>query len=285
MKFQKTGNNTFIKEEVLLMKNQKKKSSWVLVSILAILSGIFSFLVTINLYDSERIAKEQIAMHEKETLPMPISVYEEKPLTVIAKEEVTSESILKETTKTSKTDETVVDAKNKNQENSNFENEVRKDYQEEKVVEVANMNRDTAVIIQPNTPLFIWPVSGELGIEYAPKELVYSQTLKEWITHAGIDIIGKEAEPVKAIADGIIESVKLDPRYGNTIIMNHENGYRSIYANLSTTDLVYVGKKIKQGEIISGVGKGFGYESSEPPHIHFELIFEENNVSPFIITQ
>ena len=242
MKFQKTGNNTFIKEEVLLMKNQKKKSSWVLVSILAILSGIFSFLVTINLYDSERIAKEQIAMHEKETLPMPISVYEEKPLTVIAKEEVTSESILKETTKTSKTDETVVDAKNKNQENSNFENEVRKDYQEEKVVEVANMNRDTAVIIQPNTPLFIWPVSGELGIEYAPKELVYSQTLKEWITHAGIDIIGKEAEPVKAIADGIIESVKLDPRYGNTIIMNHENGYRSIYANLSTTDLVYVGK-------------------------------------------
>ena len=64
----------------------------------------------------------------------------------------------------------------------------------------------------------MYPVSGEIGLNYATETLVYSNTLEEWITHNGIDIIGEEAEPVKAIGAGMVESIKMDPRYGNTII-------------------------------------------------------------------
>ena len=74
------------------------------------------------------------------------------------------------------------------------------------------------------------PISGEIGLSYATEKLIYSNTLEEWITHNGIDILGEEAEPVKAIEAGTIESVKMDPRYGNTIIIKHNDEYKSIYS-------------------------------------------------------
>ena len=85
---------------------------------------------------------------------------------------------------------------------------------------------------------------------------------------------------MKAIGDGTIESVKTDPRFGNTIVICHLNGDKSVYANLSTLELVYVGKEVKQGEIISGVGKAAGYEAEEEPHIHLEIIQNGEYIDP-----
>ena len=72
----------------------------------------------------------------------------------------------------------------------------------------------------------------------------------------------------------------MDPRYGNTIIIKHDDEYKSVYSNLSTTDLVYVGKKVEKGEIISGIGKGFGFESKEEPHVHLTIIKNGESVNP-----
>lgn len=127
---------------------------------------------------------------------------------------------------------------------------------------------------------FMMPLDGEIGMNYATEKLIYSNTLEEWITHNGIDIIGEEAEPVKTIESGVVESIKMDPRYGNTIIIKHDEEYKSIYSNLSTTDLVYVGKNVEKGEIISGVGAGFGFESKEEAHIHLTIMKNGESVNP-----
>lgn len=118
---------------------------------------------------------------------------------------------------------------------------------------------------------FIKPLEGIILQEFAKDKLVYSKTLEEWITHNGIDIKGEEAEPVKASESGKIKDKKMDPRYGNTIIIEHNDGYKTIYSNLSTLDLVQVNQNVKKGEIISGVGAGYGFESEEGAHIHFEI--------------
>ena len=117
-----------------------------------------------------------------------------------------------------------------------------------------------------------YPISGEVLLELAKDKLVYSETLEEWITHDGVDIKGEVAEPVKAVLAGMVESVKWDPRYGNTIIIRHNDHLKTVYANLSTLDLVFVGKQVETGEIISGVGEGVGFESEEGPHVHFEIV-------------
>lgn len=117
-----------------------------------------------------------------------------------------------------------------------------------------------------------YPISGDVIMEFAKEKLIYSETLEEWITHDGIDIAGEVAEPVKAVLAGTVESTKMDPRYGNTIIIKHNDNLKTVYSNLSTLDLVYPGKNVEEGEVISGVGEGFGFESKEGPHVHFEII-------------
>lgn len=153
-------------------------------------------------------------------------------------------------------------------------NNYEKNIDDANLVEAVSMNNKTDKI------KFIFPISGDVITEFAKDRLVFSETLNEWVTHDGIDILSDEASPVKASADGVVESVKMDPRYGNTIIIKHDNGCKTVYSNLSTLDLVYAGKKITSGEIISGVANGFGFESKMKPHIHFEIWKDGNCVPP-----
>ena len=127
---------------------------------------------------------------------------------------------------------------------------------------------------------FVRPIDGEIILDFAIDRLVYSETLKEWITHTGIDLYGDVAMPVKVSAGGKVVAKKVDPRYGNTIIVEHDSDMKTIYSNLSTLDLVEVGQELEQGNIISGVGEGYGFEVEEGPHIHFELMIGGEYVNP-----
>lgn len=132
---------------------------------------------------------------------------------------------------------------------------------------------------------FIKPLDGEIILEYAKDKLVYSNTLEEWITHNGVDIKGEEAMPVKVSADGKVIDKKVDPRYGNTLIVQHDDGYKTIYSNLSTLDLVDVNQEVKQGEIIAGVGAGYGFEVEEGAHIHWEVYKDGITINPIDILE
>lgn len=135
------------------------------------------------------------------------------------------------------------------------------------------------IIIIPD-PTFIMPVSGEIITEYAKDNLIYSKTLEEWVTHTGIDIEGETSEIVKAAADGTITAIKNDPRYGTTIIISHVNGYETRYANLLTTEFVKVGEKVSQGQTIGTIGNSAVFEIMEKPHLHFELLKNNEYQNP-----
>ena len=59
--------------------------------------------------------------------------------------------------------------------------------------------------------------------EFADNKLVYSSTLDVWATHNGVDIKADKTTVVKASADGKVTSIKNDPRYGLTVIIEHVN--------------------------------------------------------------
>lgn len=127
---------------------------------------------------------------------------------------------------------------------------------------------------------FMFPVQGNLGMEYSKDGLVYSKTLSEWITHQGIDIIANKGSQVVACEDGIVEKIVKDPGYGLTIVIKHEDGYKSVYSNLSTDNMVKIGDKVKKGQVISGVGDTASFEVLEEPHLHFEMWKEEKALNP-----
>lgn len=124
------------------------------------------------------------------------------------------------------------------------------------------------------------PVEGEVIAEFAKDNLIYSKTLKEWITHNGIDIKANKDAIVKAAEEGRIKSIKNDPRYGLTIIIEHEDGYKTIYSNLLSAEFVVEGEKVEKDKTIGTVGDSAIFESAEEFHLHFELLKNDEYLNP-----
>ena len=129
-------------------------------------------------------------------------------------------------------------------------------------------------------PTFVLPLEGKIITDYAMDRLLYSKTLDEWRTHSGIDIEAPRGEAVKAVADGYVKEIKEDPCYGITIVIDHENGYKSIYSNLASASMVSVNQKVKAGDAISSVGNTAIFEIADPPHLHFEMYKDDKLIDP-----
>lgn len=127
---------------------------------------------------------------------------------------------------------------------------------------------------------FMAPVVGEITTDYADENLVYSKTLDEWTTHLGIDIKANKASSVVASEAGTVKSIKNDPRYGLTVIISHEEGYETLYANLLSADFVKEGDTVSKNQTIGTVGESASFEVSDSPHLHFEILKGGENVNP-----
>lgn len=94
--------------------------------------------------------------------------------------------------------------------------------------------------------------------------------------HTGVDIVLPVGSFVRSTASGRISRVYYDPVMGNTVELDHKNGYVTRYCHLQRA-LVSVGEEVKQGKIIglSGrSGKVYG------AHLHYEVLFNGVAVDP-----
>ena len=129
---------------------------------------------------------------------------------------------------------------------------------------------------------FIKPTDGEIICEYAKDNLIYSETLNEWITHTAVDIKADKTSVIKAAADGIVKSIVNDPRYGLTVVIEHDDGYETVYSNLLTAEFVVEGEEVAQGQTIGTAGNTASFESSKECHLHFELLKDGEYLDPSI---
>lgn len=99
--------------------------------------------------------------------------------------------------------------------------------------------------------------------------------------HHGIDITNSYKTPIKASADGIVEYAGWLSGYGYTVIINHRNGYQSLYGHNSKL-LVKQNQSVKRGQTISLMGST---GRSTGTHVHFEVRFNGNPINPLTITK
>ena len=153
-------------------------------------------------------------------------------------------------------------------------------------VEVEIVNEDEiyqteSVVMTAVPPLeLIPPLKGKILKVYSDTELVYSKTLEDWRLHTGIDISAKIGTTVSACADGVVEYAGKDIRYGHTIIIAHNDNLKSVYCNLTGTEMVRAGKDIKKGDPIGMVGDSAICETSDEAHLHFEIKLNDVCVNP-----
>ncbi len=127
---------------------------------------------------------------------------------------------------------------------------------------------------------FMKPVEGEIIKEFAIDNLVYSATLQEWIVHKGIDIKAPRTTVVKSAEEGTVKAIKNDPRYGLTIIIEHSDGFKTVYSNLLTTEFVKEGETVSKGQSLGTIGNSAAFEIADEPHLHFELLKNEETQDP-----
>jgi hypothetical protein len=96
--------------------------------------------------------------------------------------------------------------------------------------------------------------------------------------HIGLDIAARMWDPIVAVADGVVVFAEWGGGYGNLVIVQHGDDWRTYYAHL-TEIVVEVGQKVRQGELLGGAGTT-GYSTG--PHLHFEIRYRDRPVDPHI---
>lgn len=168
------------------------------------------------------------------------------------------------------------------QQEEKVENNV--DNQEEEKTKPVDEKKEeiiTKPVIIPD-PTFTKPVDGEIIKQYSKDNLVYSETLKEWTTHTGVDIQANLTTVVKASAEGTVKAIKNDPRYGITVIIQHANEFETRYSNLLTAEFVVVGEKVAAGQTIGTVGNTASFEVADTAHLHFEILKNSEYLDPTV---
>lgn len=104
--------------------------------------------------------------------------------------------------------------------------------------------------------------------------------LKEKRMHNGVDYVGPVDANVLSIGDGVVRKVNLyfeeGKGYGRFVIIDHDNGYSSLYAQLSAYK-VKEGQKVKQGDVIGLLGTS---GLSTGPHLHLEIKKDGQFIDP-----
>jgi murein DD-endopeptidase MepM/ murein hydrolase activator NlpD len=96
--------------------------------------------------------------------------------------------------------------------------------------------------------------------------------------HPAIDLASYIGNPVKSAAAGYVaESGWSNVGYGYHIIIDHGNGYQTMYAHLSKMS-VKAGQTVTQGQLIGTVGST---GNSTGPHLHFEVRLNGMAQNPF----
>lgn len=115
--------------------------------------------------------------------------------------------------------------------------------------------------------LFVKPLNGKIISRFGRRKSGM---------HEGVDIKAPYGTEIVASADGIVKFSGTMRGYGKTIIIDHGNGYETLYAH-NSVNLVQKGQRVRLGERIALVGKT---GNASTPHLHFEIIHKGKKEDP-----
>ncbi len=127
--------------------------------------------------------------------------------------------------------------------------------------------------------VFSAPVKGKVIEEFSGDDLVYNESLKDWRSHSGVDFAADIGEKVVCSAAGVVEKV-FDSELGHCVVIDHKNGYRTMYANLKEDTGLSEGDDIAAGDVVGMVGDTALGDSTDLPHLHFEIMKKNESLNP-----
>ncbi len=116
---------------------------------------------------------------------------------------------------------------------------------------------------------FIWPTAN-----------TYLSGNDYWSGHLGVDIAAATGAPVVAADSGlVVYSGTIGGGYGLMVMIDHGNGYHTLYAHNSDL-VVRCGSSVGQGQVIAYAGSS---GNSTGPHLHFEVRYNGGFINPWLV--
>ncbi|NJM93981.1 MAG: M23 family metallopeptidase [Cytophagales bacterium] len=112
---------------------------------------------------------------------------------------------------------------------------------------------------------------------FAPLTGIVSQRFDLKQEHYGIDVVSKENEPIKSVADGTVVLSSWTQDAGYVLAIQHRTNLISVYKHNSAL-LKKVGSFVNAGEVIAIIGNSG--ELTSGPHLHLEIWYNGNPVNP-----
>ncbi|MCI1945318.1 M23 family metallopeptidase [Clostridium luticellarii] len=138
----------------------------------------------------------------------------------------------------------------------------------------ANAQKETSKEVSNSmSTSFQKPVEGVIARGFS-EDPVYWDSTGTYRPNLGYDIQTDLGKPVFAAMDGKVEAVNTATQDGVEIILDHQNGLKTVYSNLDPNVKVSVGKIVKKGTVIGIVGKTTLRSAYEKygNHLHFAVI-------------
>ncbi len=141
---------------------------------------------------------------------------------------------------------------------------------------------EVSVTVEDKLPEFSLPVNGKVSKEYSMDVPVFSCTMNDYRTHAGVDLLSTPGSSVVAPADGIVGQVWEDPMMGICLNLIHTGGAVTTFRGLAPETMGFIapGTEVKKGQAIAASGTTALIECGDEPHVHMELAIEGELVNP-----
>jgi len=146
---------------------------------------------------------------------------------------------------------------------------------DEEPEETAQAESTVTVPVSPTpTPaaLYVWPLNGKIATPFSGSTPIYDKTMGDWRVHNGIDIEAPVNTTVASMGSGTVLDIYDDALLGTTVVIDHGDGLKTVYANLMAKPTVEVSQRVDCGEIIGSVGSTAIGEWSIVSHLHFEVV-------------
>ena len=153
-----------------------------------------------------------------------------------------------------------------------FEGKVRENINEKNRAD--NQNIQIENIESKGFGKILWPVKyGKITSKFGNRN---HPVLKSVKFHRGVDIAVSIGTPVYSGIKGKVTFAGRKGNYGNLVEIEGNNGIKVRYAHLNSVDVV-TGQKVSDGEKVAETGNT---GMSTGPHLHYEIIIDENPVNP-----
>lgn len=145
---------------------------------------------------------------------------------------------------------------------------------------------DTAAQVTPELnftedTMMLWPVNGEVVIDYSMDATTYFPTLDQYKYNPSLVMRAAVGDPVQAAANGQVVSISETVETGTTLTMDMGNGYQAVYGQLKDV-AVQEGQTVEAGTIIGYVNDPTRYYVEEGANLYFAMTKDGEPVDPMI---